>query len=320
MRVFLYIIGGVAALVALAFLFDRGHPLADPEVPTFDLDTLEADLAAREAAFDDIKSGVEARVIWAGVAGEKTDTAIVYLHGFSATSEEIRPVPDLVAEALGANLLFWRLPGHGRSGPAMAEPLPQDWLDSTAAAISAASVLGDQVIVMGTSTGGTLAARAAAVPALAALMDGIVFVSPNFRLANPQEPLLTLPFSENWLPLVAGAERGFEPRSPDHGTYWTMRYPTIAAQRLGWLMRRVRGTDFAAITTPALFLFSDDDQVVSAVETRAVADVWGGPATLSPRSVTQGDDPQSHVIAGDILSPGMTEPTAIEITEWVRGL
>lgn len=302
------------------FLFNRGYPLNDPVVPTFSTETLDVELAEREAAFDDIKDGVEARVIWAGTPGEKTETALVYLHGFSATSEEIRPVPDLVAEALGANLIYWRLPGHGRPGFAMGEPLPQDWLDSTAAAIAAGAAAGDKVIVIGTSTGGTLAARAAATPDIDEMLSGVVFISPNFRLASSLEALLTLPLSSRWVPLVAGEERGFEARNDQHAAYWTLRYPTIAAQRLAWLMKRVRGLDFAAIDTPALFIFSDADQVVDAAETRRVHADWGGPATLSPREVGPGDDTQSHVIAGDILSPGMTAATAAEIEEWIGSL
>ena len=32
------------------------------------------------------------------------------------------------------------------------------------------------------------------------------------------------------------------------------------------------------------------------------------------------DDPYAHVIAGDILSPGQTEPVIAIITDWARGL
>lgn len=320
MRMALVVLACLAIVIAGLFLLNTGYSMRDPAVPEFSAETLEDVLAERESQFDDIRPGVEARVIWADAPGERTDIVLLYLHGFSASSEEIRPVPDIVADNLGANLIFWRLPGHGRSGAAMAEPLPQDWIDSTAEAIAAAHAIGDRVIVMGTSTGGTLAARAAAIPELAEVIDGIVFVSPNFRLASWQETLLTLPLSRHWIPLVAGEEREFEPRSEDHAAYWTSRYPTIAAVRLAWLMRDVRGLDFSGITVPALFVFSDADQVVDAAETRRVAQMWGAPATLSPRDVGPGDDSQSHVIAGDILSPGMTQSTAKEVTDWINAL
>ncbi|MFL4471952.1 hypothetical protein ACERZ8_19485 [Tateyamaria armeniaca] len=63
---------------------------------------LDAHFASVEGAFDDITPGVEKRVVWAGDPGMQTEWAILYVHGFSATSEEIRPVPDRLAEELGA--------------------------------------------------------------------------------------------------------------------------------------------------------------------------------------------------------------------------
>jgi len=75
-----------------------------------------------ESGFDDITPGVEKRVIWQdGFKEQRTPVSILYVHGFSATSEEIRPVPDRLADALGANLVYTRLTGHGRGGDAMAE-------------------------------------------------------------------------------------------------------------------------------------------------------------------------------------------------------
>ena len=85
---------GVVALVALIgglWLFGR-EPLRVPEVPGFD-DPV-AFLAAREGAVDDLRPGAEARIVWAGAVGQRSDLVVLYLHGFSAGPEEIRPVPD----------------------------------------------------------------------------------------------------------------------------------------------------------------------------------------------------------------------------------
>ena len=92
--------------------------------PRFDVEAIgtdpEAYLAMREGIFDDITPGVEKSIRWAGEAGAVTDIVLVYLHGFSATAQEIRPVPERLADEIGANLIFTRLAGHGRSGEAMA--------------------------------------------------------------------------------------------------------------------------------------------------------------------------------------------------------
>ncbi|MGB7320892.1 MAG: alpha/beta hydrolase, partial [Albidovulum sp.] len=116
--------------VAGLFAFGPREPLV--LVPDFDAQSLPADLdaylATREAVFDDIVPGSEKRIVWAGDPGQKTETAIIYLHGFSATSEEVRPLPDNVASELGANLFFTRFAGHGRTGPALSGPTAQDWM------------------------------------------------------------------------------------------------------------------------------------------------------------------------------------------------
>ncbi|MBT6096855.1 MAG: hypothetical protein HOH05_00610 [Marinovum sp.] len=87
---------------------------------SFDENSLGSDLdnylKTAESKLPDIVPGTEKRIIWHGKPHQKTPVSIVYLHGFSASSEEIRPVPDQVAQSLGANLYFARLTGHGRSG------------------------------------------------------------------------------------------------------------------------------------------------------------------------------------------------------------
>lgn len=319
--------GGVMRwAVAVIVLFGIGVLLLPRERVDTDIsfdpasigDDLDAHLAALDAPFDDITPGVEKRIIWADAPGVPTEDVVVYIHGFSATSEEIRPVPDLVAAELGANLLFWRLAGHGRTGDAMAEPSAGDWIEDTAHALSVATRLGDSVTVLSTSTGGTLAAVAAIHPDLFGKFDRVIFVSPNFEIANPDARYLTWPGARHWIPVVAGTEREFEPITPDHGKYWTTRYPSVAVIPLGALVKFANAQDYSATRLPALFLFSDDDRVVSAKAARALAARWGGPATVAPQVIGDTDDPFDHVIAGDILSPGMTDSIAAQILDWIE--
>ena len=275
-------------------------------------------LATREAGFDDIVPGAEARVVWAGEEGAPTRWVVLYLHGFSATSEEIRPVPDRVAEALGANLVFNRLPGHGRSGAAMAEPGAGDWLDDTDLMLDIARGLGDRVLVISTSTGGTLAAYAAGEPDMALDVAGMVFVSPNIRVADPAGVVLEWPFAATFVPWILGPERAFEPVNAGQATYWTEAYPSIAMVRLGALMRETRARDAAAATVPALVLVNPEDPVISAAAAEAYFAGWGGPALVERVALPEGGDP--HVLAGDILNPEMTAPIAARILDWVGGL
>ncbi|MEP3393641.1 MAG: alpha/beta hydrolase [Litoreibacter sp.] len=283
-------------------------------------DDLDAYLEAQEAPFDDITEGVEKRIIWAGEVGAKTPLAIVNIHGFSATSEEIRPVPDKLAEQLGANLFFTRITGHGRGSLAMAETVAGDWLEDTAEALAIGRRIGDEVLVISTSTGGTAIAIAASNPKLMKQVKGIVMVSPNFRVRSPFATLLEWPLARSWAALVAGAERSFDPENEGHAKYWTTLYPTTALIPMAALVKHARGVDYTQVTTPALFIFSDEDAVVSAETTRAISTKWGAPVQLAPRVMGEGDDPFNHVVAGDILSPGQTDETVVLIKDWAAGL
>ncbi|WP_422029328.1 alpha/beta hydrolase [Roseovarius sp.] len=277
-------------------------------------------LQEQEARFDDIRPGNQKRVIWHGLEEVPTDLAIVYLHGFSASSEEIRPVPDNVAQALGANLVFTRFRGHGRDGEAMAEATAGDWIEDAAEALAIGRKVGREVIVIATSTGGTVAAVAAQDQGLMRDVKGIAFISPNFGLRAAGAPLLTLPGARYWVPLVAGRTRSFEPRNEGHAREWTTSYPMEAVMPLAVLVKHAAGLEYGAVTVPALFYYSAEDAVLDAGATDAVRAAWGGPVRHAVPALGPGVDPAAHVIAGDILSPGNTEAAVKLILDWVGGL
>lgn len=313
------------ALFAAAWAFGPEEPV-DREI-SFDASTLPDDpaqiqawLDTREFQFSNLRAEAAKRIVWAGAPGARTPLVVLYVHGFSASAEEIRPVPDKVARALGANLFFTRLAGHGRDGAAMAAPLAGDWIEDMAEAMAIARRLGDRVVVVSTSTGATLAAIAATDPQLSQSMAGIVMVSPNFGVRSAAGRILDLPMARWWGPVVAGPTRSFEPKNDAHARHWTTSYPTVALFPMAALVRHARGLDYSAVTLPALVLYSPDDQVVSPARTEEVMAGWGGPVRLEPRQMGPGDDPDSHVIAGDILSPGQTDATVGVIVDWAGGL
>jgi alpha-beta hydrolase superfamily lysophospholipase len=315
--------GAVLVLAVLAlWMFGPREPVV--LTPRFDPAglpaSLDAYLASTEAMMGEVTPGVEKRIVWAGAAGAVTDIAVVYVHGFSATSEEIRPVPDNVARALKANLFYTRLAGHGLPKERFAGPTVQDWMDDMAEALAIGQRIGRKVIVIATSTGGTLAAEAALQPDLSAKMAGIAFVSPNFGLNASAAVILTWPAVRWWGPVVAGAERCFDPVNAGHARFWTTCYPTEALFPMAALAAHAAGADYAGVRVPALFVYSPFDEVVSPKATEAVRSRWGAPSEVLPVVVAEGDDPWSHVIAGDILSPGRTAEVGDRIVSWVRSL
>ncbi len=274
-----------------------------------------------ESAFDDIVPGVEKRVIWQdGFKERRTPVSILYLHGFSATSEEIRPVPDRVADALGANLVYTRLQGHGRSGEAMAEGTASGWMQDMAEGLAAARAVGDQVVVISTSTGGTLAAAAAMDDDLSRDLAGIVFISPNFGVNTPGAWIPGLPWARDWLPVLMGENRDVSGPDPEKNRYWSAIYPWEAVVPMTVLVDVVFALDFSGAKVPALFWFSDDDQVVRPDRTHKVAEAWGAPAVVELVTMGPDDDPSSHVVAGRLMSPGQTEATVEGILAWLETL
>lgn len=275
-----------------------------------------------ESAFDDIVPGVEKRVVWQdGATEQRTPYSVLYVHGFSASSEEIRPVPDRVADALGANLVYTRLQGHGREGAdAMAEGTASGWMQDLAEGLAAARAVGDQVVVITTSTGGTLAAAAAVNDRLSEDVAAMVFVSPNFGVNSGGAWIPSLPWARDWLPLLMGPVRDVSGPDPEKNRYWSVTYPWEAVVPLSRLVDEVNALDFANASVPALFWFSDDDQVVRPDLTHKVAAAWGAPVTVELVTMGPDDDPQSHVIAGRLVSPGQTDATVDGILTWLKGL
>lgn len=310
-------------LAALAILLLTGPRVATDTTVSFDTSQIgqdpEAWLAAREANVAGLREGAAKEIVWADPASRaKTPLAIVYVHGFSASKGEIRPVPDRVAQALGANLFYTRLAGHGRDGPAMAEASVNDWINDYAEAMAIGRTLGEKVIVVATSTGAALATWAAAQPALSQDVAGFVLVSPNYGVQAGGAWLLTMPWGGAIAELVAGKERGFEPRNELHERLWTTRYPTSATLPMAALAALARATPVESAGIPALFIFSDADSVVQPELTRSIAARWGAPGETM--MVEGSDDPLNHVIAGDALSPSTTALVAGRIEEWVKSL
>ncbi|WP_112321396.1 alpha/beta hydrolase [Oceanibium sediminis] len=315
----LVVLAVLAVVLVVLWVLGPREPADGPRL--FDPGAIGADidgyLCRAEGRVRDLRPGAQKQVLWADPASKaRTPLALVYIHGFSATLEEVRPVPDEVASALGANLFFTRLSGHGRDGAAMAEASVAAWRDDVSEALEIGRRIGERVILMGTSTGGTLISLA--LEEDAADVAGVVFLSPNFALQRRGASLLTLPFARRFVPVLLGDECTLEPASAEHARWWTTRYPSSALLPLAAAVAAAERVEYDRFEIPALFIFSDKDEVVSAAATRSVAARWGGPVDLFPLSAGPGDDRSNHVIAGDILSPGLTPVVSKRIRDWVH--
>lgn len=335
MRLFMGFLAGILVIVAILFIVYRmpprldlereaahaaGHGPNDTSLDKLGLDDIDAYLSASEFRFSGLRKGLGRQVIWADPQlRAKTAVSVIYIHGFSASSGELRPLPDLVARALGANLYYARLAGHGLDdADALGQATLVDWTADMAEALAIGRLLGDKVVVISTSTGSSLVTWALARPALARDIAATVFISPNYGLHAFGSFLLTGPFAGPLAHLLIGARRGFEPISEMNAFNWTSDYPVEALIPMAQAVRLAQHTRVEAIAVPALFVYSPMDKVVSAKATDAVAARWGGAhATFDPGP---NGDANSHVIAGDSYSPQTTQPVADHIIAWLTAL
>jgi esterase/lipase len=281
-----------------------------------EISNLDNYLQDSEGNVKNLVEGAEKEIIWADpTAQSQTDIALVYIHGFSATKHETRPVTDKIAEVLGANIYYARLKGHGRDGSGMAEADLQDWANDYAEAITIGEMIGKKIIVLSASTGGSLTTWGLSNPELSKNIAGVVLISPNYELHGISTSLANIPWAETILPLVAGQERSWEPLNEAHGKWWTTSYPSKAIFPMTALLKVLKSVDKSQITTPAFFIYSPNDKVIIPEEVAKVAAEWGGPTKVL--KIEETSDPYSHVITGDILSPENTNRVTYEIIAWL---
>lgn len=300
-------LGGLAIVAIALALYASGPraPLALDRVSTKivvpDVEALDAWLARTERSHPTLVSGAEKNIVWAGRAGARTPLAIIYLHGYTATRQEVAPLCEQLAGALGANLYHTRLHGHGVDPQALGDANAEDWLRDAAEALAIGRTLGERVIVVGTSTGGTLAlwlAQQSEADAIAALL----LISPNLGPRNRQGELIAGPWGAELLRSLVGDTYEWTPANAAQRRYWSWRYPARALLPMMALVREVRASPLESIRIPTWVLYSPDDQVVHPAEIERAFARLGSPIKQL-EILPNPQDRSRHVLAGDILAP-----------------
>ena len=235
------------------------YDIAMPPVPA--INKLESFIAANEATRK-LRPNNEARIVWANDSvQQKTDYAIVYLHGFSASQEEGNPVHRNIAKQFGYNLYLARLAEHGIDTSEQLLNLTADnYWNSAQQALSIGKQLGNKVILMGTSTGGTQALQlAAAYPNDVA---ALVLYSPNIAINDPNAWIL----NNNWGLQIARLVRGGNYNIPEddrliYKQYWNKPYPLEATVALEEMLETTMNREtFAKVKQPTLLLYYYKDE------------------------------------------------------------
>ncbi|SDJ86062.1 Pimeloyl-ACP methyl ester carboxylesterase [Catalinimonas alkaloidigena] len=278
-------------LGAILFLWWIGPKPPEPNLktslPTLP-DSLRQYVQRKESRQPNLKPDNQARIVWYD-STRKTPWSVVYLHGFSASQAEGAPIHREFARRYGCNLYLARLFGHGLNEK---EPLvdvtPENLVASAAEALAIGKRLGEKVLIMSTSTGGTLALILAADHPKD--VNGIIAYSPNIDLHDEASWLLTRPWGLPLSRLVLGSNYYQFYGSDSVQYYWTTRYRSEALVSLKNLLEHTMTPEtFQRVKAPFFlgYYYKDDehqDDVVSVPAMLKMFDQLGTPANLKRKA------------------------------------
>lgn len=301
------------------------RPVLDNNLPSINvrLDQLDNFINEREQKLP-VKPGNESKIIWENDSVKsETEYALLYLHGFSASGYEGYPTHINVARHFHANAYIPRLFSHGLD---VSEPLldmtPDRLYESAKEALQLARLLGRKVIIMSTSTGGTLALKLAAE--FPDQITCLLLLSPNIRINNPSAFLLSGP----WGLQIARAFFGDKYRylnddlKNEECRYWNCFYRLEATVYLQQLIDATMNKKlFNRVTTPVFlaYYYQDEDHQDGTVRVDAMLKMYdqlGTPQTLKQKRAFNAG---THVIGCELFSKTQPEvqQACIQFTEAV---
>jgi esterase/lipase len=265
----------------------------------------------------------QARIVWYNDSVQQpTDYAIVYIHGFSASQEEGNPAHQTIAKKFSCNLYLARLAEHGIDTTEQLVNLTADaYWETAKQALAIGLQLGKKIILMSTSTGGTLSLKLAAT--YPDKVAGLIMYSPNVEINDPNAWLLNNP----WGLQIARAVTKSNYITPADTTaayaqYWNTPYRLEAAVQLQELVETTMTDDvFKKITQPtlALYYYKDAANQDKVVKVEAIQKMMATIATpANKKRAIALPNVGNHVIASPIKSKDVAsvlQQTELFLTE-----
>jgi esterase/lipase len=306
MRILKIVILFLFALIAIYFLGPKpSKPELNNVLPTVvSINALDSQIIAMEAPHK-IKPNNQAKIIWADSSKSQTEYAIVYLHGFSASQMEGDPVHQNIAKQFNCNLYLARLAEHGiDTTEDLMQLTAEKYWESAKLAYAIGKQIGKKVILMGTSTGGTLALQLAAnYPEIA----GLILYSPNIEIFDPSAPLLNNPWGlQIGRTVLKSNYVDIKYKDSAYPKYWNRRYrieAVVALQNL--LEATMTEATFKKIQQPtlALYYYKDEAHQDNVVKVSAIQKMMQQIATPSNLKLEVAvPNTGNHVLASPIVS------------------
>jgi esterase/lipase len=310
MKKILLLSASILGILSLIYLLGPSFPKPElncnlPELQV-EASKFETYLASKNLALK-LKPDNGSRVIWANDSLKtKTEYCLLYLHGFSASWYEGEPVHRDFARRYGMNLYIPLLASHGiDTTEALIDMTPDRLYESAKEALVAAQALGNKVILMSTSTGGTLSLKLASE--FPELMEGLVLLSPNIAINDPAAFLVTKHWGLQLARLVKnGKYRVVKTKHPEEDQYWQCRQRLESAVYLQQLIEATMTENtFAKISEPVFLAYyykdkDNQDKVVRVDAMLKMYDKLGTPKNMKVRVAFP--EAGTHVIGCQLLS------------------
>jgi esterase/lipase len=260
---------------------------------------------AKEERKHKIKADNEGRIVWNDSTKKKTPYSVVYLHGFSASYKEGDPVHFTFAKDFGCNLYLPRLADHGiDTTDQLLQFTPDRLWESSKEALAIGRAIGEKVIVMSTSTGGTMALILAAE--FPKDIYALINMSPNIAINDPAAWLLNNPWGLQIARMVKGGEYNEIEYEVPRQAYWNGKYRLESAVQLEELLedKMVKST-FEKVTSPSLTLYyykneEEQDPTVKVSAMLEMNEALGTPAAL--KKIVPIPNAGAHVIGSYLVS------------------
>lgn len=261
----------------------------------------EAKLRAIDEEAGSIKLENESKLIWFNEnAKSKTSYCLLYLHGFSASPMEAYPVHESFARHFKMNALIPRLAEHGLvTEDALLNMTPERLWESAKQSLVIAKALGQKVVIMSTSSGGTLALKLAAEypEDIAALF----LYSPNVKIYQKTAALLSKPWGLQIARMTFGGDYRVFEEDPYTDPYWYSKYRAEAPVYLQQLIETTMTKElFQSVKVPTFvgYYYKDKENQDNTVSVKAIQNMYenlGTPDSLKMEKAFP--EAGSHVIA-----------------------
>lgn len=297
-------------IILLVITYFLGPPPPEPvfltsavEVPR--LSELDQYIAGKEAKWP-LREDNAARIVWTDSSHRQTEYAFVYLHGFAGSYRDGYPFNVRLADTFKANIFLARYAGHGLRPPAsMVTFSPEAAWEDAKEALAIGERLGKKVVLLSTSTGGTLATLLAAQ--FPGRVHGLINIGPNYQDDIPGTWMLNSNWGYELSHLVSlGKFREVSHEKPAANQYWDTMYVAEALMELQVLVEAAtKDSLLQKVTSPVLtmYYYKDGDNEDERVEVSVypkVHETFSTPANqvfLQPLPT-----PETHFCGSDIMS------------------